>query len=136
MKPMKTICLLFFLLLFAAGCTASDPNIRISTGPAAKTHKGNGPPPHAPAHGYRAKHQGHDLTFDTGLGVYVVVDLPSTYFHNGLYFRLGDSGEWMASVELGTGWRPAKDYEVPSKLKEKKEKKGKGRGKKKGKNKS
>ncbi|MEE9551944.1 MAG: hypothetical protein V3V89_02760, partial [Gammaproteobacteria bacterium] len=52
--------------------------------------RGYGPPPHAPAHGYRHKHHGHDLEFDSHLGVYVVVGLASVYFLDGLYYKVTD----------------------------------------------
>ena len=59
---------------------------------------GHGPPPHAPAHGYRRKqqqayhHQGGDakLAFDSDLGVYVVLDLPHHYYFDGVYLRIED----------------------------------------------
>ena len=43
--------------------------------PAAKKHKKQGPPAHAPAHGYRAKHQyryypSESVYYDTGRGLY------------------------------------------------------------------
>ena len=38
-----------------------------------KSHRGYGPPPHAPAYGYRHHHQGARLAFDSKLGVYVVL---------------------------------------------------------------
>ena len=117
MKQLSLLGLLFFITFSLAACQALDPNISVSGSPEAKKSRGNGPPPHAPAHGYRAKHQGHNLKFDTGLGVYIVVDIPDTYFHNGLYLRLGPDGAWRASLELGSGWRPAHDREIPKKLK-------------------
>ncbi len=56
---------------------------------------GHGPPPWAPAHGYRRNHQRAyqhrdatvDLAFDSGLGVYVVVGLPNYYYWDGFYLR-------------------------------------------------
>ncbi len=116
MKRLNLLCLFILIVFSFTACQTLDPNITVSGTPKAKTSRGNGPPPHAPAHGYRAKHQGHELRFDTGLGVYIVVDIPNTYFHNGLYLRLGPDGSWQASLAIGTGWRPAHDREVPSKL--------------------
>jgi len=41
---------------------------------------GYGPPAHAPANGYRYKYQGHDMVYDSGLGVYVVIGQSSVYY--------------------------------------------------------
>jgi hypothetical protein len=92
---------------------------------------GHGPPPHAPAHGYRAKHGPGDsvqLVFDSRLGVYVVVDLPDHYFWDGFYLRVED-GRWYASVSLDGGWEPRSVKSLPPGLRKKVARgKGKGRG--------
>lgn len=86
-------------------------------------HKGHGPPPHVPAHGYRHKHQhGVELEYDSGLGLYIVVEMRGVYFHNGLYIRLSD-GHWTVAAHFNGPWRAAAKGEVPSKLE-----KAKGRG--------
>jgi len=75
--------------------------------PVAKKHKKKGPPAHAPAHGYRAKHQyryypSRSVYYDTGRGLYfylkgdnweVGASLPSH-----IRIGLGDS----VSIELDT----------------------------------
>lgn len=78
--------------------------------------RGWGPPPHAPAHGYRRKHRrsGAELVFDSGLGVYVVVGLP-VYFAGERFYRLGDAG-WEISVDLDGPWRAVAYHAVPPKL--------------------
>jgi hypothetical protein len=67
----------------------------------------NGPPSHAPAHGYRRKHSGKDgsviLIYDRRLQVYVVESSPDCYYSAGQYFRKGDTG-WQWSVELSGPW--------------------------------
>ena len=92
----------------------------------------HGPPPHAPAHGYRRKHQRyhdrhphhHDhagrvrLVFDSELGVYLVVDLPNHYFWNGSYLRIQD-GDWYASPELYGRWAPCSSRSLPPGLRKK-----------------
>lgn len=79
--------------------------------------KKHGPPPYAPAHGYRHRHpDGTELVFDKGLGVYVVVSLSGTYFQDDLYIR-ADKGRWEVSSSLAGPWRGASSKEVPSKLK-------------------
>jgi len=80
-----------------------------------KNHKKGGPPAHAPAHGYRAKHQyryypSSSVYYDTGRGLYfylkgdnweVGASLP-----NSLRVGLGDS----VSIELDTD-KPYNYYE-------------------------
>jgi hypothetical protein len=76
---------------------------------------GGGPPPHAPAHGYRRNHQGHDLVFDSELGVYAVVGLSSVWFLDGSYFRIrGD--RWEISAASDGPWRVAAASAVPGRL--------------------
>ncbi len=62
-----------------------------------------GPPAHAPAHGYRKKHGSHDLSYDSGLGVYVVVGSPSYYYWNDFYWRLRD-GIWIQASAFDGPW--------------------------------
>ncbi len=64
---------------------------------------GYGPPPHAPAHGYRAKYHDHDLVFDSGLGVYVVTGWPEHYYLDGIYYRHSHDG-WYHSKYLDRDW--------------------------------
>ena len=96
-----------------------------------------GPPPHAPAHGYRHKQRqnGHDveLVFDSGLGVYVVVGVPNHFYWDGTYLRL-DDGRWYASVEIDGGWKPRDSGSLPPGLRKKSHasKNGRGHGKGKG----
>ncbi len=78
-------------------------------------HHSGGPPPHAPAHGYRRQHQGHDLVFDSELGVYAVVGVSSVWFLNGSYFRIrGD--HWEMSLGTGGPWSVAALSAVPDRL--------------------
>ena len=65
---------------------------------------GHGPPPHAPAHGYRRKQVcGVEVVFDTQLGVYVVVGYPGYYFYDGYFYRLTDD-VWEMSLKFDGGW--------------------------------
>jgi hypothetical protein len=91
-----------------------------------------GPPSHAPAHGYRRKHQsGAELRFDSHLDVYIVVGHTDVYFHDGWFIRIR-SGAWQVSAALDGPWEPKAAERVPpglrSKHHAKKEKRPKERG--------
>ena len=94
------------LLLLAASWTLGGcgERIRVETGGEPdyrrERHAGQGPPPWAPAHGYRAKHRYRyypqsEVYFDEGRGVYI-------------YYS---SGRWQVGVSLPSGIRlEAGDY--------------------------
>jgi hypothetical protein len=88
-----------------------------------------GPPPHAPAHGYRRKHpSGAELRFEASLGVYVVVGQTEVYFHDGWFIRIR-SGAWQVSAALEGPWKPRDVASIPAGLRAKHHaKKPKGRG--------
>ncbi|MFH1006880.1 MAG: hypothetical protein V1800_05165 [Candidatus Latescibacterota bacterium] len=78
--------------------------------------RGHGPPPHAPAHGYRHMHNhGVELEFDSGLGVYGVLKFPSTYFLDGMYFRWFKS-HWEVATHFEGPWKGSVKKDVPPKL--------------------
>jgi hypothetical protein len=123
------------LATFAAGLLALTGCVHVHED---HHHKSKGgPPPWAPAHGYRHKHHGPDLVYDAHIGVYVVVGHPHVYFHDGHYFRRVSShwercGNWKKgnwkSVEVGRVPGPlVKHYAAKG------PKPGKGKGKGKGK---
>ena len=95
--------LLTGLLLFSLGCAVY---------PAHHHDHGYGPPPHAPAHGYRAKYHGHDLVYDSHLGVYVIVGLTDYYYRDGYYYRHSDDG-WYYSKDLDRDWGRYDDRQLP-----------------------
>ncbi len=99
------------LSLFLIGCVDSA-SVRYGD---AKPHYKNAPPPHAPAHGYRHKHKKHNMSYDSGLSVYVVMDLANHYFDNGTYYRYSD-GNWQVSTSIGGHWENTIGRAVPSKL--------------------
>ncbi len=111
-----------------AGCVVS-PHLRPVERPAtshARVHKA-GPPPHAPAHGYRHKRRsGVELVFDSSVGVYVVVGHPNHYFHSGHYFRRV-GGVWHISAALDRGWTTVATKKVPKRLLKKHAKERQGR---------
>ena len=113
----------FLLVLGCAvvfGCVHQHRRVSLPF-PAAKSesvvHAKHGPPPHAPAHGYRHKHAAHgvELVFDTKLGVYTVSGRSAHYFTDGHYYRLHD-GVWSVSVKLGSGWARIADHRLPKGL--------------------
>ncbi len=91
----------------------------------------SGPPSHAPAHGYRHKHQtGAEFRFDSHLGVYVVEGNTDIYFHDGWFVRIR-SGIWQVSATLDGQWKARSTNWVPPGLRSKhhaKKPKAKGRG--------
>ena len=90
-----------------------------------------GPPPHAPAHGYRRKYQGVELVYDSGRGIYVVIGFPNHYYFKGHYYRLGEV-EWEVGVILEGPWKVISYDELPKGLRMDKKGRGKARGKSKG----
>lgn len=81
-----------------------------------------GPPPHAPAHGYRHKHSnGVELVYQSSTGVYLVAGYSNYYFYNNKYFRL-KNGSWEASVHLDRSWKQVSEKKLPPGLQKKKNK--------------
>jgi len=124
--------ILFLSAVMVAGCAGVDTVVYIPADVHMKErpHE-NAPPPHAPAHGYRHKHQnGVELEYDSGIDAYLVIEFPGTYFYNGLYLRVSSSGNWVVAAHCDGPWRVAEESDVPPKLKMGK---GKNKGSKKGK---
>ena len=131
MKYLNTAIIITICLFFLSGCNTLGVGIQ-GPGPqqSKKKYHKHGPPPHAPAHGYRHKHyDGHELEYYSKAGAYIVLNVPETYFGNNLYIRLSTYGDWMVSTTLEGGWRVAVGNEVPYSLKEYKEKKESNKGK-------
>ena len=83
-----------------------------ATSSSARAGKG-GPPPWAPAHGYRHQNrEGVELRFDSGLGVYVVVGHGGHYFYGDRYFRQF-GGDWRVSVSIDGPWAAVQVDAVP-----------------------
>ncbi len=91
----------------------------------------SGPPSHAPAHGYRHKHQtGAEFRFDSHLGVYIVEGKTNIYFHDGWFVRIRN-GIWQVSATLDGQWKARSARWVPPGLRSKhhaKKPKARGRG--------
>ncbi len=123
---------LALLVALAACAPLACTHVHVPYPPTAPRAERPGPPPHAPAHGYRQKHHAHggdiELVFDSGLGVYVVVGMPGHYWHDYHYYRSVD-GVWQASLSLDGGWSTAPSRKLPPGLAKKhRGPKGKSRG--------
>ncbi len=78
-----------------------------------------GPPPHAPAHGYRYKHRdGTELVYKSNIGVYVVVGHAEHYFYRDRYYRLNNAS-WEVSLNINKGWSPVSGKKLPPGLRKK-----------------
>jgi len=86
--------------------------------------RGHGPPPHAPAHGYRHKQHGVELVYDSGRGVYVVVELPNHFYFKGRYYRHRET-HWEIGVHVDGPWDVVYEESLPPGLRGKKKGKGK-----------
>lgn len=99
------------------GCSGSV-GIQTST-PVVVEKNVPGPPPHAPAHGYRHKHpDGVILVYDAGLAVYVVSGHAGVYFSGGYYYRV-HRDVWESTKHFHGNWRKTSSKSVPPGLQEK-----------------
>ncbi|MFQ6035506.1 MAG: hypothetical protein ACE5NM_06605 [Sedimentisphaerales bacterium] len=85
---------------------------------------GHGPPPHAPAHGYRYKHQGVELVYDSGRGVYVAVEFPLHFYYKGSFYRFRNS-QWEISTNIKGPWKVIAEEQLPAGLRAKEKDKSK-----------
>ena len=110
------------------GCSGSVRHHHSSDPVVVTNHPG--PPPHAPAHGYRHKHRdGVVLVYDSGIGVYVASGHAGVYFYEGSYYRL-HSGAWEACTQIDGNWRKTSHKKIPPGLENKQVAKGNKKGKK------
>ena len=131
-------CIFCIISICACGTTRGgarigwEPDSEISHAPCSKKAKKGGPPPHAPAHGYRAKHKYHyyphaQVYFDISKEVYFYMEghswkisasLPSS-----LHVQLGDHVTIeMESDKPYTHFKDHKKKYPPGQLKKKKDK--------------
>ena len=82
MSNIKLIVMLLLSSVLFSGCAGVDTIVYIpSDVHMKKKHHKIGPPPHAPAHGYRHKHQhGVELEYDSGIGAYISCRTPRHLF--------------------------------------------------------
>ena len=114
-------CVLLVTALTLSGCLSVSAN--------GKPSRGYGPPPHAPAHGYRHRHQEAILSFDSALGVYVVLDRPDHFYFEGRFLRV-HAGSWQMSSSLGGPWSPCSFSSLPPGLRKAHPPKARGHGRK------
>ena len=119
--------LLFLLSLLMAcavplftSCGDRHTTVAVRTGP---NHR-HGPPPHAPAHGYRHKHSGSEIIYDSAWGVYAVVDLAGHYYYNDHYYRYHQS-RWHVGVHIDGPWKTVSHEALPAGIRGKHAAKGK-----------
>ncbi len=116
----RVLTLLLVTVVTLSGCVAVSVDGR--------SDRGIGPPPHAPAHGYRHKHQGTTLAFDSKVGVYVVLGHADLFYSDGRFLRL-DTGSWQVSASLRGPWKAYSLASVPPGLRKAHPSKTKRRGK-------
>jgi hypothetical protein len=102
--------------LMLVSCTSTEVSIG--------SHHKHGPPPHAPAHGYRHKHHGVDFVYDSEWGVYVVVGFPSHYYYKSHYYRFHEA-HWEMGVHIDGPWKFVSEKSLPKGLRGKEKGKGK-----------
>jgi len=112
------VALTFSTLVFVS---CRSVTVRRSSGH--KHGRVQGPPPHAPAHGYRHKQHGVELVYDSGRGVYVVVELPNHFYFKGHYYRQRET-QWEIGVHVDGPWEVVVEESLPKGLRGKK---GKGK---------
>jgi hypothetical protein len=115
-----SVCMIAGSLLLAA-CSHTPPPSK--TVVMTTTTKSVGPPPHAPAHGYRHKHgDGIVLVYDADMKVYVVGGTSDRYYWEGNYYRRR-GGQWQLSASLSGPWTMASKSTLPAGLRGPKHKK-------------
>ena len=128
-RSLSALCTLIALAAFP-GCIHQHHH-RAHRAPVPVARSQHGPPPHAPAHGYRHKHHDHgvELVFNSEIGVYAVVGRRDHYFYDDHFYRLVEAG-WVVSGRLDRGWVRIEPKKLPKGLRNKWRKaKGRGNGK-------
>lgn len=142
MYALRTLMIIALALTSAAfiACSGKVRTKAPSSGPAdrdvviVQEEDQNGPPDHAPAHGYRKKQYVGNanvvLEYSASLGLYIVVGQDDCYYNAGQFFRL-DSGAWEWSVRIEGPWKAVDDRNdlPPGLRKHKGGNKGKGKAK-------
>ena len=105
-------------LLTVFGCSSTKRTgtvVVVDRGVVVESSSKHGPPPHAPAHGYRARHENCDLVYDSGIGVYTVVGHRGCYYRDSRYYRRSGNS-WQISNTIRGPWRTTTISSVPNGL--------------------
>ena len=117
MKRLHTLIYLACLAFTLSGCVALATSGHHPRSEVKSQRSGYGPPPHAPAHGYRHKYeQGIVLQFDSAIGAYLVLGHPGIYFYDNRYLRRHSRGHWLSARHVDGPWQRGAATEVPAKL--------------------
>ena len=128
----QLICAGLILALGVTGlaCTSTS-SVRYEQQAGPGKSQGHGPPPHAPAHGYRAKtRDGLELVYRADYGVYEFVDRDRYYYKDGVIFHK-DSIGWIMGRSIDGPWTSVTEAQIPPGLRS--DPPGKGHGQSKGK---
>lgn len=97
---------------FAAGLFSGGASLLLGACTYAPTYD-SGPPPHAPAHGYRYRHpDGVVLVYDSSIAMYLVLGQPYHYYSGG-HFYWYDRDVWQVGDRSRGPWRRAPDRGGP-----------------------
>jgi hypothetical protein len=96
-----------------SGGSTTTAEITTTSGRAVSTASTqSGPPPHAPAHGYRAKHGGAELVYDSSCGIYTVSGSSDTYYCDGSFYHI-EYGTWTSSHNVTGPWTVVRKGKLP-----------------------
>lgn len=127
MRRTITGSLIIVLMATGVACTGTTSVQNAQTGPSKS--RGHGPPPHAPAHGYRAKTQdGLELVYRSDYGVYEVAGRSDYYYSDGLIYHK-DSLGWIIGSSVDGPWTSVKEAQIPPGLRSDNQGKNPGQGK-------
>jgi hypothetical protein len=111
------ICIIMLLISTCMMISACGGSVSYSNAETAEiTEVQHGPPPHAPAHGYRYKHHnGEELVYRSDIGVYVVVGYTDYYYDRDMYYRLNNDS-WETSLSIEGKWKHVSNKKLPKGL--------------------
>jgi hypothetical protein len=99
------IIVLAVLTAALLSCSSKVASKSASSREVAMTEKDNGPPDHAPAHGYRKKgNEDVVLVYDNKIDVYIVSGYDDCYYTAGQFYRRVQ-GAWEWSVCVDGPWK-------------------------------
>ena len=97
--PLKALSTIIISGLFLAACDDSRVRVSADLGSPRVIHHG-----HHGGHLTHTPHR-HRVSYDSALGMYIVLGLANTYYNNGFYYRYYNSG-----------WQRSRDYRLWSVL--------------------